>query len=349
MPRLRLLDFRLSRGPQLVGICQGIAILFEKLPSDAQERIINDRGAGNEGWWGAWAKVAYNVARAHPYITTSRYVSRLEYLDVCKRPVPIQNEFEEFLEFGIGLQPRNACNPGCRFPQNYDRGLFPTFIDIAPTNKTLRVFMTDPGDVGKRVLIQGLDSQGEIIFSQDGLQPTVGEFLMLQMPFSQFPLEISQITGIQKDVTIGVVRFYEVDLTTGDMVLLLTMEGSETVASYRRYFLDGLPLNCCDNNPQAGTSAQVVGMAKLELIPAQQDSDWLLIQSLEALISECQSIRFDGMDSPGADQKSAMKHHQAIGFLNGQLTDKLGKTRPAAIVKPFGNATLRRQGIGTLI
>jgi hypothetical protein len=267
---------------------------------------------------------------------------------VCKHPVAIQNEFEEFLEFGPGLQTPHSFPGRCHLPQNYDRGLFPTFVDLTPPNKTLRVFVTDPADAGRRVLIQGLDNQGAIIFSQDGLTPTTGEYLTFEQPFVQFPMELSAITGIQKDVTVGVVKFYQVDLTTGDMVLLLTMEPSETVASYRRYFLQGLPINCCHNNPSLPHSVQVEAMAKLALIPVQSDPDWLLIQSLEALIAECQAVRFEGQDSPVADQKSALKHRSAIGFLNGQLTEKLGKSRPAVVFKPFGSATLRRAGIGYL-
>lgn len=347
MSRLRLLDFRLSRGPGLVGICQSDVASCAAIVNAAQERLINDRGAGNEGWWGSWCKVAFNVLPAYPYVTTSRYISRLEYIDVCRRPVAIQNQFEEFLEFGRGLQTA-ACPGRCHFPTNYDRGLFPTFLDLATPNKTLRVFVTDPADAGRRVLIQGLDAQGEIIFSSDGLTPTTGEFLTCEQPFTQFPLELSAITGIQKDVTVGVVRFYQVDLTTGEMVLLLTMEPSETVASYRRYFLDGLPSACRHANGLPSPTVQVEAMAKLALVPVQADTDWLLIQSMEALISECQSVRFESMDSPGSDQKSAQKHHSAIGFLNGQLTDKLGKTRPAALFRPFGNASLRRQGIGLI-
>src|SRR6185295_16002 len=169
----------------------------------------------------------------------------------------------------------------------------------------------------KRTLIQGLDQNGTVIRSQDGLTPTLGEFLTLQEPFVQAPMEISAITGIQKDVTLGPVKYYEVDLTTGDTRLLLTMEPSEQTASYRRYTINGLPRNCC--NTPLGATAQVTGMAKLELIPVRCDTDWLLIQNLEALASECQAIRFDSLDSGNGARQAARKHHDAIGYLQGEL------------------------------
>ncbi len=90
-------------------------------------------------------------------------------------------------------------------------------------------------------------------------------------------------------------------------------------------------------------------MAKLDLIPAQVPTDYLLIQNLEALIAECQSIRFGDMDTPTSKQMAQERHIQAIRLLNGELTHFLGKDRPAIEVKPFGSATLRRAGVGRLI
>lgn len=287
--------------------------------------------------------MVFNVSQSDPFITLPREVARLINVDVCQRPIAVQNEFFEFLEFGVGLQP-NDC--GCQYLQMYDRGVFPTFADIAAPNKTVRVFMVEPADAQKRTLIQGLDANGVVIRSQDGLTPTLGEFLTLQDPFVQAPMEISSITGIQKDVTLGPVKYYEVDLTTGDTRLLLTMEPSEQSASYRRYTINGLPRNCC--NTTLPTTTQVTGMAKLEFIPVRQDTDYLLIQNIEALASECQAIRFDGMDSPNSDRKAAVKHREAIGYLNGELTHYLGALKPAVVFAPFGSARLERRGIGLM-
>ena len=123
MPRIRLLDFRLSRGAQAVGLCQGNIADIAQIVNSAQERLVNDRGAGDTGWWGSWATMGFNVAAAAPYITLPREVTRLIDVSVCGRPIGIQNQFYEFLQFGIGNQPKTSCNPGCPFLQTYDRGL----------------------------------------------------------------------------------------------------------------------------------------------------------------------------------------------------------------------------------
>lgn len=345
MNRLRLYDFRLSRAANLVGICQGDIAATADLVNTAQRRLVFAREAGETGWWGSWAKMVFNVSKNNPYLTTPREVARLEQIDVCSHPVPIQNEFYEFLQFGAGLQPQ--CQRSCAFLQAYDRGIVPTFADLVPPRMGIRIYLTDAADAGKRVLIQGKDVNDSTITSADGLVQVQGVFVVLAAPFVDGGLEISSLTGFQKDITNNPIKIYAVNLDTAVQTLLLTMEGGEQVAGYRRYLLNGLPLNCCNTNPPSST-AQVTAMAKLELIPARVDTDYLLIQNIEALVEECQSVRFGTMDNPAAAQNALLHHRNAIGLLNGELTHYLGKDKPAVIFKPYGNASLRRQDIGSM-
>lgn len=349
--RLRLIDFRLSRGANSVGLCSGNIAEVSDIVNSAQERLITARESGDAGWFGSWAKVVYNVSASNPYITQARGHARIINTAVCNRAISIQNEWFEELEFGYGIQPNFGCSPspvGCQFLEMYDRGFFPTFSDLQK-GKTLRIYTTDASDAGKRVLIQGTDQNDSIIYGQDGIVPCLGEFVTLEPPFAQFPMTLNSLTGIQKDITTGPLKFYETDSVTGDTRLILTMEPSEEVASYRRYFLNGLPSNCC-NNPNG--TAQVTAMVKLDFIPAKADTDWLMFHSpggLEALIAEAQCQRFDGMDSASSDNKMLLKHRQAIGYLQGQLTHFFGKSKPAVVFAPFGSARLERQGIGKMI
>jgi hypothetical protein len=289
--------------------------------------------------------MAFNVNKTNPFITLPREVARLEHIDVCNRPVPIQNEFYEFLEFGAGLHPK-GCGV-CQIQQGYDRNLVPTFVDLTPPRQTIRVYLTDADDAGKRVLIQGKDVNGATITSADGLVQVQGVFVTLQAPFVDAGLEVSALTGFQKDITNNPIKIYQVNMDTGGQVLLLTMEGGEQVAGYRRYFLNGIPGNCCASAPGA-TTVQVTAMAKLELIPARSDTDYLLIGNIEALVEECQSVRMSSMDNPAAIKQAQMHHHNAIGLLNGELVHQMGALKPAVSVKPFGSASLRRHGIGSM-
>jgi hypothetical protein len=340
---LRLKDVRQSRIPETLGSCASDNNRLIEIINEAQQRLVF--AGGETGWWGSWARTAFTVTgTTNPYITLPRSIARLINMDICRNPVRIQNEFYEFLEAGVGLQPGCECNG----LETYDRGMFPTFSDIVPPNKRLRFYITDAADVGRRVLVQGTDQNGTTIYSLDGVDEVTGIYIPFAQPFVDTPFDIITLTGLQKDFTVGQVRVFEVDTVTGVSRLILTMEPSEEVAGYRRYFLNGLPPNCCGSVLPAPATTQVTAMAKLALIPVQVDSDYLLISNITALKEECQSVRFSEMDDSTSAGQSALHHRKAINLLNGELTFWLGKERPAINFAPFGTAKLSHQRIGSL-
>lgn len=347
MQRLRLYDLRVTDLPADLGLCQDNVPALAAIVNSAQQRLLYAREAGDDGWWGGWAEIAFNVSRTAPYITLPREIARLEALNICDRPVPIQNSFFEYLRFGNGRLPKNfACLP--RLMQGYARNNAITFYDLTHAPQLLRAYMTDATDAGKRVLFQGLDANNSIIYSLEPQGQTTGVFVTLQAPFGTAPMTFNNLTGIQKDATAGQVQIYQVDPVTGEQVLLLTMEPSETTASYRRYYLDSLPCNCCAT-PGNPTTVQVKAIAKLELIPVMVDTDYCLIQNREAIREECHSIRYSRMDTPSAKGMASERHAQAIRLLNGELNHYMGMDFPAVEVRPFGSARLSHQKIGSLI
>jgi hypothetical protein len=349
MQLLRLKDVRQSRIPESVGVCAADNGKLLEYVNEAQQRLVF--AGGEVGWWGSWAKTVFNVdSQADPFITLPRSIARLINLDVCTRPVRIQNEFYEFLEAGVGLQPNCSGNTrnNCSLLETYDRGMFPTFSDLVPPNKRLRFYITDSADVGRRVLVQGTDQNATTIYSLDGIDEVTGIYLSFTTPFVDTPFDITTLAGLQKDFTVGQVKVFEVDMVTGTQRLILTMEPSEEVAGYRRYFLNGLPLNCCDPTNAGVTTVQVTAMAKLALIPVAVDPDYLIIQNLAALKEECQAVRFGEMDDSLSAGQAAMRHKKAINLLNGELVHWLGKERPAINFAPFGTAKLSFQRIGSL-
>ncbi len=345
MLRARLIDFRSSRGPALIGACTGDVATCSQFVNAAEQRLTFLRSSNGDGNWWGWKTVAFNVDRNDPFITTPREIARLEKMTVCNRWVPIQNQYYEFLDFGIGWQQTNRCH---QFLQTLERGVFPAFTDLIP-GYLIRAAITDASDVGKRALIQGTDNNDNVIYTQDALQTVIGEYLDFVQPFVDTTDGLATLTGIQKDITNAPVNFYMVHPTTGAQTLILTMEPSEKVAAYRRYQITGLPKNCCD--PQGpGTTAQVMALAKLDFIPVRADTDYLTpIGNIEALIEECQAIRYEGIDSANAAALAGKHHSNAIGLLNGEINHYLGKDRPATIVAPFGSARLRRQRIGLVV
>lgn len=358
MQRLRFYDLRLSRLPQSVGLCQGDLPGLAGYINSAQERLLTAREAGDEGWWGTWAEIGFNVSRTAPYITLPRQVARLEAVDVCGVTVPLNNNFFEYLEFGNGRLPKLHPRHRDWWPmtQVMTRNNAVTFYNLDATTaapKTIRIYCADPADADgtKRVLLQGTDASGATIYSQDVSVQVTGIFVTLGSPFVDSPIPFASLNGIQKDTTSGDIQFFQVDPVTGVQTPLHTMEPGETTALYRRYYFDDLPCNCCQNPNvvPATNQVQVTALAKLELIPVRVDPDYCLIQSKEAIINECEAIRYEGMDNKSAHQMADRKHILAIRLLNGELAHRYGIDKPAVSFAPFGSARLERQSIGTMI
>jgi len=127
------------------------------------------------------------------------------------------------------------------------------------------------------------------------------------------------------------------------------MEPNEQAANYRRYLISGVPnLNLCCVAPGV---AQISAQARLDFIPVANETDYLLIQNVPALLEEAQSLRYSRMDSGNAANQSQAHHARALALLNGQLDLYLGKVSTAVSVPIFGSNRMRRQqfNINTLL
>ena len=302
--------------------------------------------AGDEGWHGTFAEMAFRVSRTSPYLTAPREVARIQAVNVCNRVWPVANQFLEYLQFGNGRMPKTR--PYCDWPANqvYSRNNVPVFSD--PTENTpyfVRVYATNAADTtgASRVFLQGNDPQGNPIYSQDSNNEASGEYVTLAAPFASSTNLFQGIPyGIQKDVTFGPVQFFWVDATTGAQTLMLTMQPGETTASYRRYYFNALPVSCVD----PASDVTVTAIVKLDLIPVKVDTDYCLIQSQEALINECEAVRYDGMDNAPSAAMADRKHKKAIQLLNGQIAHFIGIDDPAVNFAPFGNAHFAQETSG---
>jgi hypothetical protein len=331
----------MSRFPRTVGLCQGDISDIAQRVNEAQQSLLYCKEASNESWNGTYAEVSFELSRSQPYITLPREIARLEMATVCDYPVTVDNAFIQYLQFGNGrLREGRSCNGGIL--QSVSRNNAVTFIDLTGAPQYIRMYISDERDVAKRVLLQGTDSNDKRIYSTDNLMEVTGIFVALDQPFVTSSLTLNTLTGIQKDVTYAPVEFYQVDPTTGDEVLLLTMEPGETTASYRRYYFNDLPCGCCPDPGDTDASVQVTAIAKLDLIPVAVDTDWTLIQSIEALIHEAQSIKYSESDSASAKAMAQNSHIQAVRLLTGELGHWNGVDSPAVGYAPFGSAKLER-------
>jgi hypothetical protein len=350
--RTKLSDISASRIPDVLGAC---ADDFPKLSSyinQATQQLII--AAGENGFWGGWHKVVFNVTRTDPYITLPPQYARMISMDVCRRPVPIQNEHYEFLEFGIGLQvPCENESPflgyKCGTLQGFDRNVVNTAYDLTPTNQYLRIYITDARDIGAKFLISGaLDANGVGIYTNDVNLQVDGFYLLGDQPFATSSSIVTSFQAFSKPVTYGDVLLYQVDATTLEEVLLSRYTPQETNPTYRRYFIKSLPCGCCQSPTNPGY-AQVTTLLKVEYQPVINPSDFLIIGNIPALKAECQSIRFSEIDNATSEALSVKKHEDAVALLNAELKHYIGALKPAINVAPYGSAKLENQQIGILI
>jgi hypothetical protein len=354
--RIRLYDLLNSRLPPLIGKCVGDVAGIAQYVNSAQRRLLTCREVGDEGWYGTWAEMAFIVSRSEPIIVTPREVARLEAITVCDRPVNIQNQFYEYLEFGNGRMSARRRGRNCGITQAYMRNDAITWAPLVKPPKLISIYPVNPSDgqSGARVLVSGIDQYGNIIYSQDGGNIVAGIYVTLANPFVSLPIQVNAITGIQKDPTTGPVQFFQVDPVTAAQSLILTMQPGELVAGYRRYYLHNLPWSCsrgdvpnpCANPAPPPRPVIVTALAKLEPIPVAVDSDYLILHNLEAMIEECCSVYLSEINESGAKEAAQEKHVQAIRLLQGELVHRLGKDMPAVSFKPFGDASLERVKIG---
>lgn len=353
MNRPTLSLVKASSLPGRVGICAADTTAVAMIVNEAQERLLNDPMAPDEGWWGGWARMIFNVqvTNKYAYITTPHDIARLIVLDVCQSPVRIQNGFYEFLEFGIGLQPKRSCvtnSPAqacaCNVhTQAYARENVVTLYEQTVNPATIRFYPGDSADLGRRILLQGKDQNGKPVLGVDPSTRQViqGEYINLESPFVDSVNTYSQVTGIQKAATLGQLTISQVNPTTTEESSLSVMEANEYTAAYRRYLVNGLPTNCC----AIGGTVQITAMAKLDFVPVLSDSDYLLIQNIPALIEEAQAIRYSSMDSPSAPKFEEKHHGKALQLLFGQIDHYMGKTQTAIGVPIFGSDRPRLQPI----
>lgn len=307
-----------------------------------------DPMAPSEGWWGGTVTLNLTASIIHgaAYVVTPREIGRLTDVAVCGRPIHIQNGFYEYLQFGRGLEPKPCRSGLCGNQlQAYERDNAVTFAPLLVTPQQIRVYPTDIRDTALRVLIQGKDQNRQIILTTDpGTgQAAPGEYLQLAFPFSTTVNQFSTITGIQKDQTYGPLQFFQVNLA-GVESPLSAMEPNEGVASYRRYLVNGIPShNLCCTSPAA--PLRLTAQGRLDFIPVQNETDYLTIPCVPALIEESQSVRYSKMDSGNATQQSLFHHARALSLLNGQLDSYEGKVNTAISVPIFGSRRLRRQPV----
>lgn len=308
--------------------------------NEAQQRLLN---RAKDGWWDTAQRMRFCVSTSG-CITWPRGVADIRGLALCDGAMELRNGFAEFLNDGSGLADFNHCCGGGL----YDRGYGPTYEDIIPktyngaaplNDKFLRLRIDVAADAGKRVLVQGTDANNLPLRTVVGGATINGIYMTLVSPYVDSTIAIASITGIQKDVTLGAVRAFELNPDDGTERALAYWEPDETIPWYRKSYIKSIGAStCCSHR-------LVTAMVKLAYYPARNDTDWMVLGNIAALKDMVQSIR---KKEANLEAESLYMERSAIRELNAEL--RAHGMEPSAVLSVYsGSAKTRFKNIGRII
>lgn len=331
--RTTLADAKNSRIPKAIGVC-ATEPRFLQILNEAQSRLIT-RGH----WWGCVAR--FRFCAQDSCITLPRSIACIEGVAVCNQPIALREMWYEFLEGGFGIEDgfvnAGGCCSGysCHGRNCILQGRYPTFGDIVGTNKKVNLVCDASDDVGKQVLILGYDENLNWIRTSQGGVIKDGELVALaQAPGTISNNFFTQVTDIQvPDTLVGQWWLFEYNNDTTTLRQIGHYQYDETRPSYQRYKIPGLANSCSLNtSPTVNggcVQTKVDIIAKLDFIPAKNDTDYLVISNLDALKAMCGAINKAENTSDSVASNMIIKGGlmEAEDILNQELDHYLGSGR----------------------
>lgn len=313
-----------------------------RLVNQAQERLLNrpDKPVGS------MVEMRFCVG-ASDCLVWPRQVRTIEAYAICSTPGTIRPPWFSYIGYpnGNGLVGRNSC-PG---NQLIDKGMTCAFDDVQSSTtapRRIAAIASNAADIGKKITLRYLDSNGQKVYSSIGGVVQEGEQLTLVDPASVFPSNAAVVSsnvatnglyGVIKETTQYPIYLYEYDPTAPVLPASITKqlaqyEPSEQVPIYRKSLVPGLTQwqTCCDNstNTDCTDNKALTALVKLQHVPVVVDNDPLVIGNVAALklmvmaIMRENSNRFD---------ESALLEAKARAELDGELSSYLGDGMRTAI------------------
>lgn len=224
------------------------------------------------------------------------------------------------------------CGPG----NAYDRGTTCTFREIRGRTKKIRVYADVAEADDAQILLQGFDENDQWVRSEVDGEWIDGEYVDISTTPTLSANIFTSLVAVQKPQTNGNVRLYEYNTEDATQRALAVYEPSETRPVYRRTLVPGVagtkccPTNCSDDSEEDSGCNQVklTVIARLEFIPVQVDTDWVLPGNIPALKDMMQAVR---MYETNNVQEAMVCESRAYASLNTQLRHYLGHS----IVQPI--------------
>lgn len=267
-----------------LGLCASSSVVKDYI----NEAILSLRKRGK--WVGT--VVQLKVCTTGGILTWPREIETIESFAVCNYPGIVRNGWYEFNQNGPGIL--QDCD--CAGTQLIDRGQSASYADIDGVNKKIRVYCDNAADDGAKVLIQGKDENGNVIYTTESGVTIYGENVAASVAGT---LSVNRFTEfvVQKPITKGPIRLfeYDVDLAANSKGLSLYAP-DETLPVYRRSLVPGLSdsPSCCNNLSTPcdnATQTTLTINAKIQFKLVEVDSDWIVPGDLRAIKLACMAIK----------------------------------------------------------
>ena len=326
--RLTLREIRNSRFFQESSNLQCDSAAIVSAINDAQSVLLR---AGL--WHGTFQR--YKFCITDSCIRTPPHIARLIRMQTTCEKIDVQGDFFQFSDF---VNPDTCCgSSGTCADWAIAQGDYATFEEISGEAKFLRFYLERNEDVGKRVLVKGYDENEQWIRSTEDGAVIDGVYVTMALPYVTSTQLFSQVTGIQTTETrSGNINVWSLNQagTQSRSIAILYPQWEST--SYRQYRITGETPSC--------RNGQIEAIVKLDFYPMVRDTDYSIIQSIEAYAHMARSLRLDAAEAPGEAEAYRAK---AIRALNDEIKHYYGNERTIQ-VQVHGRAPLSRRRIGNM-
>lgn len=274
-----------------------------------------------------------------------REIETIEAIAFCNWGAPVRSEWYEFSENGFGtICPDTNCLRAL-----VDRGEVPAFDEVLDPDgdgdRRLAVYADVTESANKYIWLQFFDPNGQWVRTQISGVWYDGERVTIPTTPGTYAYTTNRVMAgglkaVKKDLTNGVIRLYEHNVTTAALRPLAYYQADEEVPLYRRSVIPNYGTDSCEQQ-------SVIVRAKLRFIPVpatNPDEAWIQISHREALRLACKAIYHEENDQWDA---ATVNWAQAFRCLGMQLSHHKGAGERITL-NVQSSATFGGGGIGVI-
>jgi hypothetical protein len=319
-------DCQNDQGLQLVAGEASNTPIFNYYVNSAVRRLLR------RGDWPSVTPTIY-VAVYGGCITWPRYVGHVRRLNTCHHhAVPVHNRWWEFLPKTTWCDGYWGGWPNAnRKLTNF--GQTTVLMNVMGEGRFIQAHARCNQDFGKTLTIFGTDNNGQTLIQSNGTGGfTAGLTLTLGLTDVRTPVFVRHIDYIIKDQTQCPVDVYAFNNATGLLEDIAHYEPGETRPNYDMSKLSGWTCTCSTCITGA-TPQGVEALVKLRFIPASNPNDLVIIDNLDAIRMEVQSIK---AEEAGDHAGKRLAEQEAVMEMNRELENQSPDDQFSVSVQSLG-------------